>query len=302
VACAVACAVASLGPAACSVPTDQLPRPGTCGALQLIDVVPAPDAQDVRADTVVALTFSDFPDPDTINVSTVTLFTGFYYHTGTYWVDLVDRRALYRPTGNLGADQGYTLLVKPSIRSLRGCNLEPPPVLAGGTRPQAYAFHFQIAAEGAGPPREPPAAPATYDQVVDVFAKHCAGGGCHLDVSAGSTALDPASCLAEEAAGGRLSLCARDARANLVGRPSRQIARLVRVAPQDSSRSYLLRKLIGAPPVVGHLGVPGDTLSQDELRQLQSWIDTGAPPPPSVPDASAADGDAADAGSPDSDP
>jgi hypothetical protein len=95
--------------------------------------------------------------------------------------------------------------------------------------------------------------------------------------------------LPEETAGGRLSLCAAEARDKLVGEPSRQIARLVRVAPQDSARSYLLRKLIGAPPVVGHLGVPNDDLSQDELRTLQSWIDTGAQQPPPAVDAGTSD-------------
>jgi hypothetical protein len=129
--------------------------------------------------------------------------------------------------------------------------------------------------------------------VVDIFARHCAGSSCHLDTSSGRSPEDPASCLRISAAGGRLSLCAADAHDNLVGVPSRQIARLVRVAPQDSARSYLLRKLLGAPPVVGHLGVPGDTLTDDELRALQSWIDTGAQPPPAPTDGGAgADGSA----------
>lgn len=297
-------AVVVAGSAGCSVPTNELPHPGTCGALELVDVVPAPEATDVPGDVTVALTFSDFPDPDTIDVSTVTLFTGFYYHTGTYWVDLVDRRALYRPTGTLAADLGYTLVVQPQIRSLRGCKLQPPPPLASGARPSTYNFHFQIAASGASaPPSPPPPAPASYEQVIDTFARHCAGSSCHLDTADGQTTRDATSCLPAETAGGRLSLCFRDARNDLVGGPSVQIARLVRVAARDSSRSYLLRKLIGAPPVVGHLGVPGDLLSQEELRQIQSWIDTGAPGPSASPDtgASADAGAPADAGSPSTD-
>jgi hypothetical protein len=278
-ACVGVLALVSTG---CSVPTDDLPHPGTCGALQLVDLVPAPDAHDVPGDVTLTLTFSDFPDPDTISTSTVVLFTGFYYHTGRYWVDLVDRRARFRPSGPLTPDLGYTLVIRPGIRSLRGCKLEPPPALAGGTRPAAYSFYFQIASEGAAPPADPPPPAATYRDVVGIFARHCAGSSCHLDVAGGRSADDPSACLAEEAAGGRLSLCAAEAHGNLVGVPSRQIARLVRVAPRDSARSYLLRKLLGAPPVVGHLGVPNDTLTDDELHALQSWIDTGArlPPPP----------------------
>lgn len=273
--------LAGAGVAGCSVTTDDLPHPGTCGALQLVDVVPAPDAHDVPPDVTLTLQLSDFPDPETVGQSTITLFTGFYYHTGRFWVDLVDRRVLFKPTGQLNPGLGYTLVVRPKIRSLRGCQLEPPPALAGGAPPDAYSFFFDVGTEPSPPP--PPA--ATYDQVVDVFARHCAGGGCHLDTSAGRTASDPSSCFPEEDAGGRLSLCAAQARDNLVMVPSRQIARLVRVAPRDSGRSYLLRKVIGAPPVVGHLGVPNDTLSSEELRILQSWIDVGAQPqPPALPE------------------
>lgn len=262
--------------AGCSVTTDEQPHPGTCGALQLLGVEPAQDARDVPPDVTLTLHLSDFPEPDTISQSTVTLYTGFYYHTGRFWVDLVDRRVLFKPTGQLTAGLGYTLVVRPKIRSLRGCQLEQPPPVPGGDRPDSYAFFFEV-----GTTQSPPAPPAaTHDQVMDVFARHCAGGGCHLDTSEGRAASDPAACLPEEDAGGRLSLCASEARDNLVGVPSRQVARLVRVAARDSGRSYLLRKVIGAPPVVGHLGVPNDTLTSDELRILQSWIDTGAQPQP----------------------
>ena len=299
---ALVCGLAAAAVPACSVPTSELPHPGTCGALQLVEVVPAPNAVDVPGDVVLSLTFNDFPNPDTIDAGTMVLFTGFYYHTGTYWVDLVDRRALYRPSGWLMPDLGYTLVVRPQIRSLRGCKLEAPAALPGGTRPDLYTFRFTIAAPGTGvppSPPEPPPPPATYGEVVELFAQHCAGSACHLDTSEGKTSADPASCLPEVIAGGRLSLCARDARQDLVGVPSRQIARLVRVAPQDSSRSYLLRKLIGAPPVVGHLGVPGDQLSQHELRRVQSWIDTGARGPAAPADGAAPDsGVAPDGGAP----
>lgn len=260
--------------------------------MQLVDVVPAPNAVDVPGDVTLSLTFSDFPNPDTIDASTMVLFTGFYYHTGTYWVDLVDRRALYQPSGPLAPDLGYTLVVKPQIRSLRGCKLDSPPAAPGDSRPDWYTFRFKIAAPGSADPVRPPdpPPPAQYGEVVELFAQHCAGSACHLDTSEGKTSQDASSCLPADIAGGRLSLCARDARTDMVGVASRQIARLVRVAARDSSRSYLLRKLIGAPPVVGHLGVPGDLLSQDELRRLQSWIDTGAPGPAAPADGGTRDG------------
>ena len=64
----------------------------------------------------------------------------------------------------------------------------------------------------------------------------------------------------------------------MVGVISKQVSRLAIVAPRDSARSYLLRKLLGAPPVTGHQGPPEDALADAELVALQSWIDSGAPP------------------------
>jgi len=53
---------------------------------------------------------------------------------------------------------------------------------------------------------------------------------------------------------------------------------MVRVQSHDSSRSYLLRKLLGAPPTVGHNGPPGGTQTADDLKSLARWIDLGAAP------------------------
>ena len=55
------------------------------------------------------------------------------------------------------------------------------------------------------------------------------------------------------------------------------------VAPNDSPRSYLLRKLLPgdtpdmpAPTTLGHRCPPGAPLSRDELHAIAKWIDTGA--------------------------
>ena len=110
--------------------------------------------------------------------------------------------------------------------------------------------------------------------MVGLFGGHCAGGGCHL--SRTGTPGSDAAC--PDTPAGALSLCARDAYDQLVGVPSVQAGRLVRVAPQDSSRSYLLRKLVGAPPLVGHTASPQNGLSRDDLLAVEAWIDTGALP------------------------
>jgi hypothetical protein len=259
--------------AACSVATQELPRPGTCDPFQLTAVVPAANSQGVAPDVVATLTFNDFPDPDTVGSSTLSLYTGFYFFTGSYTVDLVDRRASFRPSGPLAGGLGYTLLVKPGIRSLRGCSLQAGGPAAGPGDTDTMAFRFEVVGptdlrhpDPVGPPG------VAYPDVVQVFATHCAGAACHLLPGPDPSTVD--ACTTTPAGG--LSLCASEARSALIGVPSRQVKRLVLVAPHDASRSYLLRKLIGAPPVVGHIGVPGDNLTQDDERAIQEWIETGA--------------------------
>jgi hypothetical protein len=259
--------------AGCSVPTDASPRPGTCYPFQLESVLPPPDSQGVQPDVTLTLTFNDFPDPDTVDLSSLALYTGFFYHTGRTWVDLVERRAMFQPSSELARGLGYTLLVTTAIRSLRGCHLEAPAPNSGG-QPKSYAFRFHILDPGVDPAPPPLSPESTYDHVVDIFVAHCAGSSCH--VARDQAAAAPEACLDQPAGG--LSLCGRDAYDALVGVPARQVARMVRVAPRDSSRSYMLRKLIGAPPVIGHAGTPQDDLSQEDLHVLEAWIDAGAMP------------------------
>jgi hypothetical protein len=58
-----------------------------------------------------------------------------------------------------------------------------------------------------------------------------------------------------------------------------------RVKPNDSARSYLLRKLLPgdsddrpAPGALGHRDPPGAPLTKDQMHVIASWIDTGANP------------------------
>jgi hypothetical protein len=120
----------------------------------------------------------------------------------------------------------------------------------------------------------PPPAPALAD-VQAIFEASCAGSSCHIDPTG--------ACLA--APFGGLSLCAAEARDALVDVPSREVSSLALVAPLDSARSYLLRKLLpatsGGGPVPGILGQrepPGPPLSRDQLVTISAWIDGGALP------------------------
>lgn len=266
----------------CSVTTNQEPRQGSCTPFQLLSLTPD-GTSDVRTDTKFVYSFTDFPDPDSAINSNFGVFSGPYYYTAHEAVDLIGRAIVFKPTSSLPGGLGFTLAMSAQISSLRGCPLSPPPPdLPSGKPTTSYYFAIHTVEPNVDLPPEPPAPPpATFAQVLDVMAQHCAGAGCHLD-AAGAGTDGTGGCL--PAPGGGLSLCASQAFDSLVSVPSRQVSRLVIVVPRDSSRSYMLRKLLAAPPVAGHQGPPDDSLTEDDLRVLQSWIDDGAPavPPPAA--------------------
>jgi hypothetical protein len=165
------------------------------------------------------------------------------------------------PDGTLGSQLGYTVTVSPGVLSLAGC---------GGPFDQR---EFTTGTDRADLP--PPPVPALAD-VQAIFDARCAGSQCHADPMT-------LGCLPAPAAG--LSLCAAEARDALVDVPSREVASLALVAPLDSARSYLIRKLlpatVGGGPIPGTLGQrepPGDPLPPDQLEAIAAWIDGGALP------------------------
>ncbi len=265
---------------ACSQPTDVQPFPGHCGPFEVVRFVPAGLAQNVPTNTPIDLFFSDYPDPDTLGTPSLLLTTGVYYHVGTYSADLISKRVRFLTPGALRPFLGYSVNVTPTLRSLQGCPTS------------AQERNFET---GAGPAPVAPAPPApTFDAVLPVLARSCGGDGCHRSADAGAAATEGGGCLAAPAAG--LSLCDAQAFDALVSVRSRQQSRLLRVAPRDSSRSYLLRKLLPAsngdpdnpPPVpttLGHRDPPGAVLPPEDLRLIADWIDGGAvrtpTPPPS---------------------
>ena len=232
----------SAGLGACSAPTEETPRPGTCDPFQIVNFSPGSGAVDVPPDVTVAVTFNDFPDPDTVDISTFRLFTGLFYHTGRYRVDLIGRQALFQPSGPLSLGRGYTIVVEPMIHSLRGCQLEAPSPTSDGMHPISYSVMFQTIEQQPSPPPVVPI-PAFAD-VVSLFGGHCAGGGCHLDGVVAPT--DDAAC--PDTPAGALSLCARVGFAPLLGFSSLGGTLRGGGGPGCFSRSYLLRKLLGAPP------------------------------------------------------
>ncbi|HEX3698680.1 MAG TPA: Ig-like domain-containing protein [Polyangia bacterium] len=258
------------GAAACSQPTDAQPFAGQCTPFEVVTFRPADDARDVPTNTPIDLIFSDYPDPDSVGKPGLLLTTGVYWHVGTYSVDLISKRVRFQTAGALRPFLSYTVNVSSAIRSLQGC----------ATTNQQRSFETGAGiAGGSGSDTTPPTALAA---VLPLFARSCGGSGCHRQ-----SADDGGGCLENPAAG--LSLCDADAFGALVGVPSREVGSLLRVQPDDSSRSFLLRKLLpastgegaAAPPIPttpGHRDPPGEVLPPEDLRLVANWIDSGANP------------------------
>jgi len=94
-----------------------------------------------------------------------------------------------------------------------------------------------------------------------VFDRHCATAGCH-------SGYFPES---------RLNLERGVSWKNLVGVRSVEDPGLLRVAPGNPDRSYLVRKLVGAG-ISGERMPNGRTpLSGGEIAAIRQWIERGAP-------------------------
>jgi len=100
--------------------------------------------------------------------------------------------------------------------------------------------------------------------VQQIFNSSCATVlGCHLGP-------EPST---------RLNLSAGSAFLNLVPIKSSEDSSLLRINPGDPDASYLYRKIIGAPGIVGSPMPLGGALSNEQIETIRSWILAGAPPP-----------------------
>jgi hypothetical protein len=247
------------GLAGCSDPSDSTPFPGACGPLQPVAWTPQPSSLGVPTDTVISIVFDDYPDPDTVRSSTLLLGTGPFWIPGAYSVDLLAKAAVLRPWRPLVSDLGYTVRIFPALHALSGC-----PVAAA-----SRTFRTGDGPAGGAAPPVP-----AFAQIATLFGSRCAGSGCHLD--SGGDCL-PAPAMA-------LPLCAAAAWDALVDVPSAQLSGVRRVEPGNSARSYLLRKLLPPSPgslhppgAMGHRDPPDAPLSDDQIRAVAAWIDSGAP-------------------------
>jgi hypothetical protein len=260
-----AVAAAAIALPACSQPTHQQPVPGVCAPLTVLSSEPADGADQIPTDTPVSLIFSDFPDPDTVDLDTVLLSSGVQTRLGSFRVDLLTRSIRFQIRNLLSADLTYMTTVLSDVQSLQGC---------------AAKVDQRTFRTGAGPTDPPPPAapiPSFTDDVLPIFAARCAGAGCHRDTAPpGGTG----GCLAAPAK--NLSLCDDQAWQALVDAPAMELAGMSRVAPGDASRSFLMRKIIPGdagggpiPTTPGHRDPPDAPLSDTQLRLISDWIDNG---------------------------
>jgi hypothetical protein len=248
----------------CSEPTNAQPYAGSCEPMRALEWTPRAAETNVPRDTTIRVRFGQYPDPDTVDLGGIIVTTGPFYHPGTIRTDLVDKTITYAPAGGWRADLGYNINIRAGLVSLQGCVAVP----------EAQSFRTAVAA----PPAAPTPPPTAYAAVQPIFAARCGGAGCHR-----APVAEGGGCLAAPAAG--LSLCDAEVMTALVGVPSRQVSSLNLVEPRDSSRSYLLRKLlpgatpdVPAPTTLGHRDPPGDPLSTDDLHLVAQWIDDGPLP------------------------
>jgi hypothetical protein len=115
-------------------------------------------------------------------------------------------------------------------------------------------------APGGGPPPDPS---ATFSRVQsEIFTPTCAQIGCH-------------DALGRQ---GGLELTAGVAHAQLVNQPSTEISTQIRVLPGDPLNSYLYRKIVGGPNIVGErMPAASPPLSEAQIALVRDWIRRGAP-------------------------
>lgn len=213
----------------------------------IVQAVPAAGAAAVALDQPVDIYLSDLPDPDSVSTDTFILRSSGTQFTGGFQVDLIDRRLRYLPARTLQPHLTLRVLVGQHLRTLDGRELG---------RDVEWGFTTGTALGG-----QAVTPPVVFDDVAPTLATRCSG--CHEGAGA-IRGLDLAS--------------ADAAHDGLVGRASVERPELLRAAAGDHARSYLVRKLLGAPGIVGDRmpPPPEPPLDAPTLRRVATWIDQGA--------------------------
>jgi hypothetical protein len=119
-----------------------------------------------------------------------------------------------------------------------------------------YAFSFKVSEDKTTTPPKP-VDTKLQQQVVDIFQKSCATGGCHKGLYPKKKLnLEPEKYL--------------DA---VIDKPSLQIDSLKLVDTQSPAKSYLLMKVKGSEGIVeAKMPVDAPPLADAEIKTLEAWI------------------------------
>jgi hypothetical protein len=249
------------------------------------DPAPAADGSVTRQAQII-LTFDDYPDPESAFFGPVQVRSGAATFDVDVRVSLIDRAIVVTPRSPLIANTNYEVVAEAGIRSLSGRVLTT-------TVTQALHAGFD---EGTAP-APPPALTWMKDIAADIAT---CSPNCHSPIGASGDTRTPTRLLdlTGDPTNGTYGLIGVAA----VGEREFPVP-LLRVAPGDSARSVLLRKLLGGDPHADSLdtidGTPlypamgvdgrrmpipldesapvGPPLSDDAIRRVQNWIDEGAP-------------------------
>jgi hypothetical protein len=271
--------VLALAISACSVPTSRTvyQTPPYAPLTASVSFDPPPVADGVARDAVIRITLDAYPDPDTTVFGPVLLRSGKGNFDFDLSVDLLARAIVVRPRALLQANTTYEMVLTSDVASLDGRRLQ-------GT----FSAAIDVGATVVGAPAPPAVGWAEVAPILTTCAPYC-----HSPVGASGQKRTPTRGL-------DLTGDPGDPVRGLIGVPSvgltGTVQPLLRVAAGDSSRSVLLRKLLGGSrasfdPPYPEMRVDGrrmplplderapalDPLDDASLSLIQRWIDGGAP-------------------------
>jgi hypothetical protein len=260
--------------AACSFPGDEAPWAASGGGSFVVTTaaLPAPLADPQPLNPTITLSFSDFPDPQTVQFPGIRLGPRGFANEYLVETRLVERQIVLRPRAQLLPENDYYFEATTALRALTGLPL-----------PEPFKLRFRTGKTVAPPPAPEP--PLTLADVLGSGAglrQRCAIAACHSR----DGGLTPARGLD---LGGTIE----DVRAQLGAQagsllrsgplPAPLVEPMRLVEPGAPERSYLLRKLLAhrgfvrisgdpMPPPLSSFG----PLDDKALSVVQSWIRQGA--------------------------
>lgn len=209
---------------------------------------------------VLTVTFTDFPDPQSVTFPALRLGTRTSAVEYLYRIELAESRVVLWPKVDLLPENDYYVSVSTQARSLSGQALAVP----SQVRFRTGSFRQAV------PPTQ--SVPTLQSLLDNVLRPRCAFAGCHSGSSS------------EQAARGLdFALSAADVRRYLISTPEQSSHRsLPLVEPGAPERSALLRKILMRTGFTGSAGEPMppvlfSPLPPEAISLLEHWIRQGAP-------------------------